>query len=379
MKKNKLKQLNKCLLVGFLVSAMTVTPVFATPSSDELKQEQAEKKEEAKELTSRLNVILAKISSLKSDIENTQKDLEKAGLELDEAELAEYEQYEAMKLRIRYMYEESTSNEMVEKIMQSKSIVDMLNQAEYVNDVHTYDRDMLDKYIEAKEAVVEKHEAFEKKLEELDETQAEVEKQQDSLSKLLKDKEDEIQQLDSDIAEAIAAEEAERERLRLEAEAAARAAEEARIAAEAAAAAEAERLAALNNANQNTTTETPKATGSATGSNIVNYAMQFIGNKYVYGGTSLTGGIDCSGFTMRVYQQFGYSLPRTSAAQRSAGVGVSYSDAQPGDLICYAGHVAIYIGGGQIVHASNSAAYPKGGIKTSPATYTTIVAVRRIL
>ena len=121
------------------------------------------------------------------------------------------------------------------------------------------------------------------------------------------------------------------------------------------------------------------ASGSDLGKSVANYACQFIGNPYVSGGTSLTGGADCSGFTYRVYSEFGYSLPRTSYQQRSAGTGVSYGEAQPGDLICYEGHVALYIGDGLFVHASNSNPYPSGGIKISQAQYRTILAVRRIV
>ena len=117
------------------------------------------------------------------------------------------------------------------------------------------------------------------------------------------------------------------------------------------------------------------ASGSEAGKNVAKYACQYIGNPYVYGGTSLTNGADCSGFTYRVYKDFGYNLPRTSTEQRSAGTGVDYEDAQPGDLICYSGHVAIYIGGGKIVHASTE----RTGIKVSNAQYRTILAVRRIV
>ena len=119
---------------------------------------------------------------------------------------------------------------------------------------------------------------------------------------------------------------------------------------------------------------------SGSGSSVVDYATQFVGNPYVYGGTSLTNGADCSGFVQSVYSNFGVSLPRTSYEQMNAGYEVSYSDAQPGDLICYGGHVAIYMGDGQIVHASNSAAYPAGGIKVSDnAAYRTILSVRRVI
>ena len=112
------------------------------------------------------------------------------------------------------------------------------------------------------------------------------------------------------------------------------------------------------------------------GSDIVNFATQFVGNPYVWGGTSLTNGADCSGFVQSVYSNFGIDLPRTSYEQEYAGYEVSYSDAQPGDLICYGSHVAIYMGDGQIVHASNS----RDGIKISDnAAYQTIPSVRRLV
>ena len=113
-----------------------------------------------------------------------------------------------------------------------------------------------------------------------------------------------------------------------------------------------------------------------TGQSVVNYACQFVGNPYVWGGTSLTNGADCSGFIMSIYAKFGVSLPHSSGAMAGCGRGVSYSEAMPGDIICYAGHVAIYMGGGQIVHAS----IRKDGIKISGnAAYRPIVAVRRVL
>ncbi len=117
------------------------------------------------------------------------------------------------------------------------------------------------------------------------------------------------------------------------------------------------------------------APGSSTGSAVANYALQFVGNPYVYGGTSLTNGADCSGFVMSVYRNFGVSLPHSSGADRSVGYGVSsIAEAQPGDIICYSGHVGIYIGNGQIVHASTRAT----GIKVSNAGYRSVLAVRRI-
>lgn len=163
--------------------------------------------------------------------------------------------------------------------------------------------------------------------------------------------------------------------------------EEARIAKQ-----EAERLAAIaaaeaaaakNNANKtNNNSNKPKQTytasgeGSALGNEVANYALQFVGNPYVYGGTSLTNGADCSGFVLSVYKHFGVSLPHSANADRNQGYPVEggLANAQPGDLICYSGHVGIYIGGGKIVHASTA----KTGIKVSTADYRSVLAVRRI-
>ena len=164
--------------------------------------------------------------------------------------------------------------------------------------------------------------------------------------------------------------------------------EEARLAKEqrereaaAAAAAAARRKTATQQASGSQSTQessqnnaTYSAPSGSNGQAVANYACQFVGNPYVYGGSSLTNGTDCSGFVMSVYAAFGISLPRTSAAQRGVGYEVSLANAQPGDIVCYSGHVGIYIGGGTIVHASNRT----DGIKYSNVNYRTPICVRRI-
>lgn len=129
---------------------------------------------------------------------------------------------------------------------------------------------------------------------------------------------------------------------------------------------------------------TTSSGSSATGSRIASYAQQFIGNPYRYGGNSLTSGIDCSGFTQQVMAKFGYSISRTSSSQSGDGRAVSTSNLRAGDLVFYGDggsidHVALYIGGGQVVHASNSAPYPRGGIKISNVNYRTPICARRII
>ena len=367
---------------------------------NEIEQQKGGVQNELDVVDTQLVNLLADMEVLKGELDSKNEELKQTNGDLKEAKAEEQNQYDAMKKRICYMYQNQDSS-MMEAIIGSKSMSEMLNRVEYVSNVYNYDRDLLQNYQDAVDKVKKLKKKVESDQAELEEMQAEYEEQQTQLEEVKTQKEGEISNFDSALQQAkekavqykktieeqnqVIREEEERiaaeEAAKKAAEEAARKAaeEEARRAAEAQRAAQAN-ASASSGGTSNTTanvnsTENPSYTTNVSGNAVVQYACQFIGNPYVWGGTSLTNGADCSGFVMSVYANFGISLPHSSAALRSCGREVGYANAQPGDLICYSGHVAIYMGNGQIVHAKCKAE----GITTGTATYREIVAVRRVL
>ncbi len=261
-------------------------------------------------------------------------------------------------------------------ILEGKGLADLLNQMDYIEKVHEYSMERLTAYVEAKNQV---HDLWDR----LELEKAELEQERDGLElakQELKADEDELQDLKADLNGKLEKKKKESANFEAEIKKAQREAAVAKKQLQQDKQKLKQLQAAQNAANKtiattNYTAIIDAAPGSDLGKKIAKFACQYVGNPYVMGGTSLTNGADCSGFTYRVYQEFGYSLPRTSYQQRSAGTGVTYENAQPGDLICYDGHVAMYIGNGMIVHASSA----KTGIKVSRAQYRTILAVRRII
>lgn len=436
-------------------------PAFATSKAEKEKREAQrgldeanQKAEEAREkinsaqsevaaLSDDLAALIADISLLEADIEYKNEQIHQAQNEYDAAKTREEEQYEAMKKRIKYMYEKGDT-EYLDILLQVKSMTELLNKSEYIEALYTYDREKLTEFQDTKLAVKQYKGQLETEKAEMEGMQLEYADQQAQLETTIAQKRTEIANFDEELAaareaaavytaaiakkneeirqaeaearrKAEAQRQAEAQRLaaaqRQQAEEASRAAAQASAAAAeslggpqvliaenpesglsggqagAAGFTEAPPLAVQPEskaASGPRATEPPAATaaetkpavsgGSSKGQEVVNFAMQFIGRPYVYGGTSLTNGADCSGFVQSVYKNFGVSLPRSSSQQRSAGTAVDYANAQPGDIICYSGHVGIYIGNGQIVHASS----PSTGIKVGNATYRSILSVRRI-
>ena len=327
------------------------------------------------ELTGQIAEIMASVSLLEDEIADTQVQIEQAQKDYDEAKAKEEAQYHAMKKRIQYLYEKGETS-YLELLMEAKSWADMLNKAEYVQEIYTYDRKMLDNYAATVQEVAQLKESLEEQKSELEASEYELEQEKDSLQVSLDEQKELAADYEVQLAKAkqeaaaykakIKQQNAEIQKLASQ-EAARKAEEEARKREEEAQKKKQNSQSAQNSSNGTATASSggaktvPPKIGGGSGSDIAQYACQFVGNPYVPGGTSLTNGADCSGFTQSVYRVYGYSIPRNSSSQRSAGREVSYEEAQPGDLICYAGHVAIYLGNGRIVHASSV----KTGIKLS--------------
>lgn len=302
----------------------------------------------------------------------------------EEAKNREEKQYQDMLVWIKCMYENSNAT-YLGLFLKGNGLADMLNHMDYIERVYEYGMQKLDEYEATKQEV---HDLWDQLVAEKEQLESEKAQLQTDKTALEADKaslEEQEQELDVMIAkkkQESANYEAEIQRYQQEAAVAKRllAQERAQLKQLQAQQNQGNTSAATGDYTPTSYTEIiDNAYGSDLGKRVAKYACQYIGNPYVYGGTSLTNGADCSGFVYRVYSDFGYTLPRTSTEQRSAGTAVDYSNAQPGDLICYSGHIGIYIGDGKIVHASNSRPYPSGGIKVNEATYRTIIAVRRIV
>ena len=453
----KVVRKGKLHIVVMLVCALSFgvcQPVFATSSTeiqeeldqiqkdkDKLKQEQSGNQSKLEGTRGKINNLTGVMDDLDAEIEGL--DTEMVGLLTDisiieqaiqdkreeiaqteealkEAIQVQDEQYEAMKIRIRYMYEKGDKSYLT-LLLESQSIDDALNKADYIEKLYEYDRKLLLEYQATVQRVSELKDTLEEEESELMSSKIELREQQELLDELLAQKKKEYEDYDARLVKAkqeaavytakinqqtnelraLEAKQKEKEKEKeeklKEEEEARRKAEEERLCAEQEASEAASNDSGYTGTSSGSgsshdsgtssgnsggsgssgSSDAPKPSGGggSKGQQIVDYACQFLGNPYVPGGTSLTNGADCSGFTMWVFRQFGINLPRNSYAQSQVGTAVSYDQARAGDIIYYGGHVGIYIGDGKIVHASTQ----KTGIKISVATYRPIITIRRVI
>ena len=378
------------LITAVVTSSMIVTPVLAAPSVDDLKKEKASKQNEVSSLQSQLTTLMGKVNTLESELIQTGEDITKAQSDLVVAQKKEKEQYAAMKKRIKYMYE-AGNDSAFETLVTSDDFTDLLSKAEYVQNVHSYDRKQLQEYVETKQQISDLKDSLEKDQKELESKQAEYEKQGDNLNNLITSKSAEVANLDSEIQAA--------------AEAAAR--EAAERAAREAAAKEAERQQAAasnhnaastsnrNNttSNRNNTTSSSTATSNrnnttssssasvatkpsnsssstttsgtnANGGSIVSRAYSQLGKPYVWGACG-PNSFDCSGLVRYCltgsYTRLGTTLTFMGWTR--------VSNPQPGDVVTTATHCGIYIGNGQMIHAPHTGDVVKVGPVQSGMIY----------
>lgn len=404
--KNELKRFLSIMIV-LLMLAVVVESADATTISDIQKEKekneellkevneqiadykgaQADIGSEIEELDAELVSLLTDINLIEEEISSKEEEIVQTQADYDAAVETKDAQYESMKIRIKFMYEQGDISYM-QLLLTSSDIGDALNKAEYIEKLYEYDRKLLEEYQITVETVAALQEKLEDEKSELQTSKFELEEEQTYAQELLAQKQEEYDNYDVILAKAKQEAAAYTTKIKqetaqikkLEEEARRKAEEEARRKAEEEEARrkaeeEAGRQPEATQKKPTTTTPVVASYGSASGREIAEFACRWVGNPYVAGGTSLTNGADCSGFVQSVYKEYGYDLPRTSYSQSQVGRSVPYSEAEPGDIIYYGGHVAIYIGNGQIVHAATA----RTGIVTQSATYRSIITVRRIV
>ena len=392
----------------------------AESEAQQLEEKLGQSRQKEQAMEEELVRLLALKDILESDMEELKTQIQGADRDYRQAEEKRQRQYDILKKRIQFLYEEGDIT-YLDILLKAKNIGDVVSQTEYFRQLYEYDQEIIQRYEKLKQEAAGKKELLEEKQSQLEVMEEENESQQKELEGFIaaRQKESSGFALELEAAQARAAQAAgevirkteeirilrarqeeerirqEQERVRQEQESAgqesgaagrepgATGREQGGAGREPGGAGREPGGAGQESGSAGTAQDSAGTAGGRSvksiggtefGRNVADYALQFVGNPYVYGGTSLTGGTDCSGYTQSVYRHFGVSIPRTSGEQAGFGREIPYEDMEPGDLVCYSGHVAMYIGGGRIVHASSR----KEGIKVSndPA-YRTIVSIRR--
>lgn len=346
---------------------------------DDLEDEFAALEAQMSDKAKALSDLMAEQEVLENDIKTTQAAIDQAEIDLEIAKEKEAEEYEAMKLRIQYMYENTTQDSVVNAILNSNGVVDMLNRVEYVSQVHKSDRELMEQYKAAVEEVETLAAELEVEMADLVALQEVYEHQEVELESALAELEAEAGDYEEQLANA---------KQRAE-ELADYIAEQNRLIAlqqqqqqqnsnssSGSGSGSSSSTASTAGGYLNDPSYDPAFTSNVSGEELVRYALQFVGNPYKWGGNSLTNGCDCSGFVYLIYKHFGFTTPRQSQAFKSYGQPVAFANIKAGDIVVYPGHVAIYIGNGKIVEAQSS----RAGITCNRSvTCNTITAIRRVL
>ena len=324
----KLKRVHSAFIAAALTCSLVVTPVFAEPTQEELEDQKEAAQGELGDLQAELDTLIQKANELESQLISTGQQITQAEEDLEAAEEKKAEQYEAMKLRIKFMYESGSGTATMEKVVSSGNISDMLTQAEYSQKVHEYDRTQLQEYANTVTEIENLQATLEEEMANLQETEEEYRAQQETLKETIASKQDEISNLDEMIQEA------------------ARKAEEARKAAEEEAARQQPQNPVTPGGGSGGTTP---PYNEVTGNAVVDRAYSYIGNaEYVWGACS-PGAFDCSGFVA-------YCLTGNYARLGTTYTFLGWSrvsDPQPGDVCVNEGHCGIYIGNGQMIHCAD--------------------------
>lgn len=333
MRKRIYKAFAAATLITTIFSSSLMSVVTHADDINDLKNEKAQKEEELKEKEDSLAYLMVQLEELELSMAEKNDEIIAAGDNLAAAEAKMSQQYETMKLRIKYMYENQDSS-IAEVFLSSNNMGEVLNKTEYVQQVYDYDRNMLETLSDTATEVRNIKQGLENDKAELEAMAEELTAKQADLYTAIDSLQDEVDDYEDRIKEA------------------------------------ARKAAQSSGASGGYSA--PIGDGS-TASQLVSLAYSFLGIPYVYGG-STPSGFDCSGLTQYIHRQVGISIPRSSGAQAYSGYNVgSLANALPGDIICYPGHVSIYIGNGQAIHAP----YEGQVVKIAPANMMTVIAVRR--